>query len=301
VIEFAKFHGFGNDYIVIERSGLPKDLESVSLAKQICSRHTGAGADGVAFITKSEADDADFDCEIINPDGSIAGFSGNGTRCAAAYIYYSGLWQKDTLRLKTLSGIKKFEILGNPENLTYRFKAEIGKPRYTAREIPVRASDETLDTAGRKSPLIQLRKNISGRDLIISALNVGNPAAVIICNEFFPDWTEIGKTLESAEEFPERTNVVFLKRPSTDVLRIKIWERGAGETLSSGTCCAAAGVVAAVLGLAGRKTVVQTDGGEMIFHLDEKDVMHLEGTAQLCYIGKWPYVVDGDFSRKQIG
>ena len=91
-ISFCKFHGFGNDYIVIESAAVPERVSLTDLARAICHRHTGAGADGIAVLTPVEDDDADFRCEIINPDGSIAGFSGNGTRCAAAYLYYKKLW-----------------------------------------------------------------------------------------------------------------------------------------------------------------------------------------------------------------
>src|SRR5690606_8275565 len=105
-IRFCKFHGFGNDYIVIERDNIPAHLSLPELAVNICNRHTGVGGDGIAVISKIEDDSADFFCEIVNPDGSIAGFSGNGTRSAVGYMYYAGLWNYPNLRLATRSGVK---------------------------------------------------------------------------------------------------------------------------------------------------------------------------------------------------
>src|SRR5689334_2646236 len=105
-IKFCKFHGFGNDYIVIEKTAL-SDIGSISdLARSICHRHTGAGSDGIAILERLNNEMADYGCEIVNPDGSIAGFSGNGTRCAVAYLYYKKLWTRPELRLQTLSGVK---------------------------------------------------------------------------------------------------------------------------------------------------------------------------------------------------
>src|SRR4029450_13496715 len=107
-IPFCKFHGFGNDYIVIEREQIPASLSLSDLALDICDRHTGAGSDGIAVLEKLDGRDADYFCEIVNPDGSVAGFSGNGTRCAVSYLYYKNLWSEPALHLKTRSGVKNF-------------------------------------------------------------------------------------------------------------------------------------------------------------------------------------------------
>ena len=100
-LNFSKFHGFGNDYIVIDAASIDAGTDLSQLAAAICNRHTGAGADGIAVVERLDGADADYNCEIVNPDGSIAGFSGNGTRCAVAYLHYAGLWQAADLRLRT--------------------------------------------------------------------------------------------------------------------------------------------------------------------------------------------------------
>jgi diaminopimelate epimerase len=110
-MKFCKFHGFGNDYLVLERDELPDDVDLTQLAGRICERHTGVGADGIAIIKPLDSKYADFYCDIVNPDGSLAGFSGNGTRCAAAYLFHKRIWRSETLRLETLSGVKTYRLL----------------------------------------------------------------------------------------------------------------------------------------------------------------------------------------------
>src|SRR5215212_9467372 len=112
---FTKFHGLGNDYLVIEAEQLSAVQDLGDFARRICNRHYGAGGDGIAIISKAQTGEADFACRIFNPDGSEAGLSGNGTRCAVAYLYYSGLWAKDELRLSTKTGLKRYFPRGRPE------------------------------------------------------------------------------------------------------------------------------------------------------------------------------------------
>ena len=144
-IPFCKFHGFGNDYIVIERDQIPAGLDQVDLALGICQRHTGVGSDGIAIVEKLDGTEADFFCEIVNPDGSVAGFSGNGTRCAVSYIYYKELWSEPKLRLKTRSGVKHYRLIEEESPGHYWFEAEIGKPGFSSAEVPVN-SPEPLET-----------------------------------------------------------------------------------------------------------------------------------------------------------
>src|SRR5688572_12452367 len=120
-LDFCKFHGFGNDYIVIAGGDIGDGVELAELARAICHRHTGVGADGIAVLEKREGGEADYFCEIVNPDGSTAGFSGNGTRCAAAYLHYNGLWADKRLRLETRSGVKLYELIARPALGEFRF------------------------------------------------------------------------------------------------------------------------------------------------------------------------------------
>ena len=124
-INFCKFHGFGNDYLVFEAQRLRGIANVSEFASKLCHRHTGAGGDGIAILEKLSGERADYSCRIINPDGSEAGFSGNGTRCAVAYLYYKNLYSNENLRLKTKSSVKNYQLLRRDEN-TFWFLAELG-------------------------------------------------------------------------------------------------------------------------------------------------------------------------------
>ncbi len=227
--------------------------------------------------------EADYSCRIINPDGSEAGFSGNGTRCAAAYLYYKNLWTDAKLKLKTKSGIKNYEFLEREGN-TFWYLAELGKPKFASDEIPFK-SDEPLDS------ITNYELRITDRALPITLVNVGNPVCVIFVEDFEFDWRKIGAEIESHEQFPERTNVVFVKIQDQENVEIRIWERGAGETSSSGTCSIAAAVASAFVGKTNRKVSVHAEGGTTEALWREDDEMLITGSAELAFCGEWIHTV----------
>lgn len=279
-INFCKFHGFGNDYIVIENEQL-RDVSSIGdFAKRICHRHHGAGSDGIAVLEKLDGREADYNCRIINPDGSEGSFSGNGTRCAVAYLYYKNLWKEKDLRLSTLSGLKNYTLL-EENGKTYQFLAELGKPKFAANEIPFNAHEnlESIVNYG-----LELKTDV----LPITVLNPGNPVAVLFVEDFDQlDWRKIGAEIESHPQFPERTNVVFVKTQDAENIEIRIWERGAAETSSSGTCSIAA-AVAHLLHANKRGNVhVHAVGGTTEAVWRDDDEMLITGTAEFIYCGEW--------------
>jgi diaminopimelate epimerase len=279
-LNFSKFHGFGNDYIVIEATSLEAETDLSQLAAAICDRHTGAGADGIAVVERLDGADADYNCEIVNPDGSIAGFSGNGTRCAVAYLHYAGIWSERDLRLRTRSGIKRYHLTEAAEG-HFAFTAEIGIPRFTSRDVPF-ASDEMLHS------VIDREVVVGDQAILVSAVNVGNPVACIFVETFDFDWRYVGREMESHPAFPERANIVFVKVHDRQNIELRIWERGAGETSASGTCSAGAAVLCAFTGKTGHEVTVKSPGGETEFSWREDNGMVLTGTADLVYTGSWP-------------
>jgi diaminopimelate epimerase len=280
-IPFCKFHGFGNDYIVIERDSIPQWLPLSDLAREICHRHTGAGSDGIAVIEPlSEDDDADYFCEIVNPDGSIAGFSGNGTRCAVAYLYYRSLWRRPALRLKVRSGVKNYTLIERVDEGSYWFEAEIGKPEFASNRVPVQGEQRDV--------VIDDEIEVEGRTFLYSGVNVGNPVACIFVDDFDLDWRRYGRALETHERFPERANIVFVKVLDNDNLELRIWERGAGETAASGTCSCGAAVLSARTGRTARTVSVISPGGTTEVHWRDDDEILITGRADFAYCGDWP-------------
>ncbi len=278
-IEFCKFHGFGNDYIVIEKENLGGIADLSEFAINICHRNTGVGGDGIAVLERLDGESADYFCEIVNPDGSIAGFSGNGTRCAVAYLYYKEIWSDKNLRLKTRSGIKKYDFLKREED-TFWYLAELGKPKLATSDIPL-LPNEPLDH------IIDYELKLSDRILPITALNVGNPVCVNFVEDFDFDWRKVGKEIESHKQFPEKANAVFVKIIDRDNVQIRIWERAAGETSSSGTCSIAAAVASALTNRTERKVSVHAVGGTTEALWREDDEMLITGRADLAFCGEW--------------
>jgi diaminopimelate epimerase len=265
-IKFCKFQGFGNDYVVIEANELAEVSDIGEFTKVFCHRNLGVGSDGIAILEKLENGDADFSCRIINPDGSEAGFSGNGTRCAVAYAHYANLWNAENLKLITKSGVKNYQLTEEISLGHYWFDAEIGRP----------------------SRITNFNLKIADCDVEIHSLDVGNPVAVIFVEDFDEiDWRLIGKEIESHEKFPHRTNVVFVKVMGLNDIEIRIWERGAGETSSSGTCSTAAAI--AHLNIANmRGTVrVHAEGGTTEITWRDDDEMLIKGRADLVFCGTW--------------
>ena len=279
-IPFCKFHGFGNDYIVIERDAIPNDLPLDALAKAICHRNTGAGSDGIAVLEKRDGTNADYFCEIVNPDGSTAGFSGNGTRCAVAYLHYKGLWTEPRLRLETRSGVKVYDLIERKGVGEFWFEAEIGKPKFASETIPVA-------TEVRREAVVNEPIEIEGRQYAFSAINVGNPVACIFVDNFDLEWRRLGRQMELHEMFPERANIVFVKVEDRENIEIRIWERGAGETSASGTCSSGAAVLCSLMLKTGRKVSVKSEGGTTDVVWRDDDEIVITGRADLAFCGEW--------------
>ena len=281
MLPFSKFHGFGNDYIVIEKANTRDGTDLSALAKAICHRHTGAGADGIAVLEELRGEDADYFCEIVNPDGSIAGFSGNGTRCAVAYLHYHYLYTNENLRLRTRSGVKNYRLIDDDPIGTYWFEAEIGKPKFASSEIPVVTSEPQLS-------VIDFTIEVYEKTFEMSCVNVGNPVAVTFVEDFDFDWRLYGNALEVHPAFPEKANIVFIRVVDRENIEIKIWERAAGETSSSGTCSTGAAVLSAFTGRTGREVSVHAEGGMTKVVWRDDDEMIITGRADLSYSGTWP-------------
>lgn len=279
-IPFCKFHGFGNDYIVIESSATGT-AELPQLSIEMCHRHSGIGADGIAVLRKLDGGEADYFCEIVNPDGSIAGFSGNGTRCAVAYLHYKHLWSERQLRLATRSGVKTYNLLERKARSEFWFDAEIGEPTFASDEIPVL-------TAVTRDTVLDEPIEVGGKTYRYSAVNVGNPVACIFVDDLEFDWRVVGREMETHEVFPQRANIVFVKVIDRENIEIRIWERSAGETAASGTCSSGAAVLSGLLRKTGRNVNVRSEGGVTKIAWRDDDKIVITGSAILAFCGEWP-------------
>jgi diaminopimelate epimerase len=294
-MRFVKFHGYGNDYLVFEggqlgavgwREGFERfaaDEAFPEFVRRVCDRHYGAGSDGVAVVERlSEGGAADFRLRIFNPDGGEAAMSGNGSRCAASYLHFEGLWSGDELRFETRAGVKLYTRRGRAGAGGFRFEAEIGRPRFDSASIPMLTS----------KPLEEVRDYAlalpGGETLSVTALQMCNPNCCVFVEDFDAvDWRSLGRAIESHALFPERTNVEFIRVLDRGTIEARVWERGAGETLSSGTGACAAAVASMVGGRTERHVRVSMPGGLLEVLWREDGEVLLTGTAEVVYRGEW--------------
>jgi diaminopimelate epimerase len=283
-MRFTKFQGFGNDYIVFEAAQLAGVSSLGEFAHSICNRHYGAGADGVAVVSEPPASaggsQSDFQVRIFNPDGSEAGMSGNGTRCAAAYLFFQGLWTNKELRLQTRNGVKRYHLLSR-ENGSFLFRSELGQPRFDSASIPM-ITNKPLDR------VIDLPLAVDNQTLQVTALQMGNPNCCVFVDDFAElDWRWLGPLIENHPQFPERTNVIFIRVLDRGNIEERIWERGVGETESSGTCSCAAVVASVMNGQTDRTVDVHAPGGLIPIEWRDDDEVVLTGRAEVVYNGEW--------------
>jgi len=273
-IGFWKMHGLGNDYIVIDnRSGALNEDELPNLALKLCNRRLGIGADGLLLIYPSQK--ADVKMRILNADGSEAEMCGNGIRCLAKYCFESGIVRKNSLLVETLAGVKTLDV--KVEDATVKsVRVNMGSPSFEAEEIPMKWNGTLID-----KPI-----KAGGTTVRATALSMGNPHCVVFVEnvEGYPVET-IGPILENHELFPKRTNVEFVQTVSRNKLKVRVWERGVGETLACGTGACASVVAAKILGKVNEKVTVELLGGELTVEYRSGGAVFMEGPADKVFEG----------------
>ncbi|SYZ73249.1 Diaminopimelate epimerase [Candidatus Zixiibacteriota bacterium] len=274
-LPFFKYQCLGNDFIVIDQI---RKIRSISkpekLAIEICSRNFGVGADGILLLSRSKK--ADCRMEIYNSDGSWAEKSGNGLRIAGAY-YYSSYFRKKKISIETATDIAGIEIKRADGN-EFGIKVSLGRPKFEANNVPVKSKYKFHISRPAK---------IQGRNIEITALSVGNPHAVIFVEDFDFEWKVIGREIENASIFPQRTNVEFARVINRKKVELNDWERGAGATGSSGTGAAAAVVAGAIKGLTERKAEVVFPTGSLYIDWSiDNDQIYLTGPVKFICRGE---------------
>ena len=270
----------GNDFLIIEVEDINALHNASALSRQMCARNYGAGADGIVFVRRSQDDDADFVSRIFNADGSEAGVSGNGTRCAAAYLYYAELWNEREIRIATAAGVKHGRLVSR-EGTRFEFEFDMGRPVLSSAAVP-------MTIAPPLERVVRYPLHLGGDLFEVTCMSMGNPQCVIFVNDpGAVNLEELGPLIEHHPIFPDRANVEFARAISRDEIEIRIWERGAGHTLSSGTGSCASAVAAALNGLTDRTVRVLTEGGALRVDWQGGDRVMLTASAEIVYEGRW--------------
>jgi diaminopimelate epimerase len=280
-MHFHKFQASGNDFLVVEEQHIPAGASLDLMAERLCDRHYGAGADGLLVLRwREDHSEADFDMRVFNADGSEAEISGNGLRCAAAYVYDTDQWTAPAVTINTKAGVKRLRRLLAQDRATF-FEVEMGRPKLASHEIPM-----NLEPA---LPRVLKHPLRVGEDVFhITACSMGNPHCSLIMQDIdHIDFTDVGSRIENHSIFPERTNVEFVTVLGRNRIRVLFWERGVGETLSSGTGTCAAAIAAMLNGLVDRQVQVLTRAGELSVHWRDDAVVVLVGPVEVVYRGEW--------------
>ena len=220
-MKFYKYHGLGNDYIVLDPSEIDFDLSEKRI-RQICHRNYGIGSDGI-LLGPGKIKESDFSVRIFNPDGSEAEKSGNGLRIFSRYLYDKGLVSNDPFSIFTIGGIVKSQIHDKKKSI----EINMGTVSFESNKIPVK---------GKHREVINEQLEINGKKIEYCAATVGNPHCVILQNDISEEETKtLGPYIENHDHFPNRINVQFMKVMDRGNIQIEIWERGAGYTLASGS------------------------------------------------------------------
>lgn len=279
-MKFTKMHGLGNDYIVINDT-VEKVKDKAGLAQKLCERRFSVGADGIIFVGNSAKCDVQF--QIFNPDGSEAEMCGNGMRCFAKYVYEKGTVKKTKFNVETLAGTIIPEV-NVQKGQVVSVKVDMGKPILERSRIPM---------VGKEGRVLNEDFTLEGKKYKLSAVSMGNPHAIIFVDDVgrYPVGT-IGPKIENHSLFPKRTNVEFVQVLSPEKIKLRVWERGAGETLACGTGACASVVAASLLGKVKRNSKVDVllPGGKLEvtvkYEGDEPVRVWMEGPAETVYEGE---------------
>ena len=274
MIKFTKMQGLGNDYVYMDAIHQKIENES-SLAQFVSNRHFGIGSDGLILICKSDV--ADFKMRMFNSDGSEAEMCGNGIRCVGKFVYDKGFTDKTTVTIETLAGIKTLE-LNTKDGKVETVKVDMGEPILTPKEIPVISDEE---------PVKNLMLEAEGRKFKITCVSMGNPHAIteVEDTEKF-DVEKYGKVLEVDKAFPNKTNVEFIQIVDKNHVKMRVWERGAGETLACGTGACATAVACYLNGKTNRNVEVELLGGKLYIEWNEENNhIYMTGPAVTVFEG----------------
>lgn len=272
-MKFTKMHGLGNDFVLFDSISYDVDIPP-HLINHICDRHYGIGSDGVILLEHSDI--ADFAMRFFNPDGSEAEICGNGIRCLVKYIFDHRYTDKINIEIETKAGIKKTRI-HLKDGMVSKVTANMGMATFNADEIPV---------IGFDGEVVDKKLKVGADVLTFTALSVGNPHCIIFVDEIKPElFRKIAPKIEHNRMFPNRTNVEFVNVKNRGEIEIFVWERGAGETLASGTCSTSAVAASIKTKRVSKNVTAVLPGGAIHFEMDEFNNIYMTAGAEEVFSG----------------
>lgn len=288
---FVKMQGAGNDYIYFDC--LHGELEKPeSLAVRLSDRHKGIGGDGIVLICESAVADAKM--RMFNADGSEGNMCGNAIRCVGKYLYDGGIVHGEDMTVETRSGIKKLHCFAGENGKVREVRVDMGPAVFEPARIPAvfePAVVSAVSEAGRffaagEECIVDRPLKIAGRTYSVTCLSMGNPHCVVFENPDGVDLEKIGPLFENAPVFPERVNTEFVQKIGERTLKMRVWERGSGETMACGTgaCAAAAAAVAKGMFPAGEEITVKLRGGDL--KISVGDTVYMTGGAEVVFTGE---------------
>ena len=276
MLKFIKMHGLGNDYVYM--NAIDQEINNRSeLAKYVSDRHFGIGSDGLILICPS--DKADFRMQMFNSDGSEAEMCGNGIRCVGKFVYDNGLTDKTVVSVETLAGIKILN-LNVVDGKVETVRVDMGEPILEAKEIPV-VSDE--------HPVKNLKLKAEDREFRFTCVSMGNPHAITFIEDNVKEFDveKYGKVLEVDSAFPKKANIEFVNVIDDKSLKMRVWERGAGETMACGTGACGVAVASFLNGYTQRAVEIELLGGKLNIEWNEEDNhIYMTGPATTVYTGE---------------
>ena len=274
-MQFTKYTGLGNDFVLLDGKTARNVQDPCALAQKICDRHFGVGADGLVLLLPSQQ--ADMRMQIINSDGSEAEMCGNATRCVALHLYRRGIVRQKQIALETLAGIIRTDIIDEAAGMV---RVDMGMPRLTRGEIPM------TGISGDRAVNVPLRA--CGTEFCGTAVSMGNPHFVVFVeNAEKAPIDQWGPALETHEAFPRKTNVEFVQVLNDRTVRMRVWERGAGITKACGTGACATTVACVLNRKTGDPITVKLDGGDLLIEWPSGKNIFMTGPAAEVFTGDY--------------
>ncbi len=276
-IEFTKMHGLGNDYHFIDTAKYPID-DPAELSRQMSHRHLGVGSDGIILVMPGEGDAA-FRMRIFNADGSEAETCGNGIRCFAKYVYERKMTEATEFSIDTLAG-PNHVVLNTDNGKVVSVRSNMGQPKFDRAEIPM------LGEPGR---VMEEDLDMDGQVMKVTCANIGNPHAVFFVDDATAvPLAELGPKVENHPKFPQRTNVEFVSVNDRQNIVMRIWERGSGITMASGSGSCGASLASMITDRIDRRVNVHLVYGTLTIEWANDGYVYQEGPATEVFTGHWP-------------